>query len=128
MQVSFSRDEYPDHELLFSLPGNRFLLPDDRGIRKHKIVPVFSLRRFRGNIEDPKSPKGFSYGNMKIHSVSTYKNKSTNKRISLDYNLEDNPDLEIGYSKNNGFLKIFSQGISPFIICVKIEAIFWFRI
>ena len=107
MQVSFSRDEYPDHELLFSLPGNRFLLPDDRGIRKHKIVPVFSLRRFRGNIEDPKSPKGFTYGNMKIHSVSTYKNKSTNKRISLDYNIEDNPDLEIGYSKNKGFLKIF---------------------
>ena len=105
MQVRFSSKEYPSHELLFSLPGNRFLFPDDRGIRKHKIVPVFSTRRFTDNIEDPKSPKGFSYGNLEIHSVSTYKNKSSEK-IMLDFNIEQNPDIEVGYSIEKGLLRI----------------------
>ena len=66
MQVSFNKKEYPDNELLFALPGNRFLYPDHRGIRKHKIIPVFSIRRFRESNEDPKSPKGFSFGEMEI--------------------------------------------------------------
>ena len=45
------------------------LAQDKRGIRKHKIVPVFSLRRFEDNFEDPKTPKGFSRGSMGIASV-----------------------------------------------------------
>ena len=72
MQVRFIRKAYPDNELLFALPGNRFLFPDERGIRKHKIVPVFSLNRFQDNLEDPKSPKGFSHGNMEITSVNSF--------------------------------------------------------
>ncbi len=107
MQVRFSRIEYPDHELLFALPGNRFLYPDTRGLRKHKIVPVFSLRRFPDNLEDPKSPKGFSHGNMKILSVITYKDKLATIRKKLDYNIENNPDLEVGYSREQGLLRIF---------------------
>ena len=53
MQVRFTRKAFPKNELIFALPGNRFLAQDDRGTRKHRIVPVFSLRRFQDNFEDP---------------------------------------------------------------------------
>ena len=113
MQVRFSKKGFPDRELLFSLPGNRFFSRDSRGNRKHKIIPVFSVRRFRENNEDPTSPKGFSYGEMKIHSVSSYNNELTNKRITLDYKLENNLEIEIGYSTENGLLRIFiPEGLS----------------
>ena len=72
MQVRFTRNAYPTNELLFSLPGNRFGYPDERGARKHKIVPVFPLKRFQENIEDPKSPTGFSAGSLKVNSVSLF--------------------------------------------------------
>ena len=107
MQVSFYKINFPKNELLFALPGNRFLLPDPRGSRKHRIVPVFSMRSFRENNEDPKSPKGFSYGEMNIHSVSVLKNNKINEREYLEYNLEPNIDLDIGYSVENGLLRIF---------------------
>ncbi len=76
MQVSFSKNKYPDNELKFALPGNRFLSPDNRGTRKHKIVPVFSIQKFRENNEDPKLPKGYSFGEMKVNSVSIIKKKN----------------------------------------------------
>ena len=41
MQVRFTRRAFPKNELIFALPGNRFLAQDDRGTRKHRIVPVF---------------------------------------------------------------------------------------
>ena len=106
MQVRFTRKAYPSHELLFALPGNRFSFPDERGTRKHKIVPVFSLRRFQDNLEDPKSPTGFSPGSLEITSVSTFTPKSTTAMRELDYSLEENPDLEIGYSTAQGILRI----------------------
>ena len=107
MQVRFIRKAYPDNELLFALPGNRFLFPDERGIRKHKIVPVFSLNRFQDNLEDPKSPKGFSPGNMEITSVNSFDPESSKMQRQLSYKLEENPDLEVGYSTSRGLLRIF---------------------
>ncbi len=106
MQVRFTRSSYPENELLFSLPGNRFLAQDERGIRKHKIVPVFSLRRFQDNFEDPKTPKGFSHGSMSIVSVKTLNNHSPNEKRDLQFSLESNPDLEVGYSIDQGLLRI----------------------
>ena len=107
MQVRFTRKAYPDDELLFALPGNRFLFQDERGIRKHRIVPVFSLNRFQDNLEDPKSPTGFSAGNLKITSVNSFHTESVTTQRQLDYKLEDNPDLEVGYSTAQGLLRIF---------------------
>ncbi len=98
MQVRFSRKAYPHDELLFALPGNRFLVPDERGIRKHKIVPVFSLSRFQDNLEDPKTPTGFSPGNLEIKSVNFFDPQSATAQHQLAYKLEENPDLEVGYS------------------------------
>ena len=107
MQVRFIRKAYPDNELLFALPGNRFLFPDERGIRKHKIVPVFSLNRFQDNLEDPKSPKGFSPGNMEITSVNSFDPESSKMQRQLSYKIEENPDLEVGYSTSRALLRIF---------------------
>ncbi|MGY8701054.1 MAG: hypothetical protein ACKVJ3_07845, partial [bacterium] len=107
MQVRFTRKAYPDDELLFALPGNRFLFQDERGIRKHKIVPVFSLNRFQDNLEDPKSPTGFSPGNLKITSVNSFHPESATTLRQLHYKLEENPDLEVGYSTAQGLLRIF---------------------
>ena len=107
MQVRFTRKAYPAHELLFALPGNRFRFPDVRGTRKHKIVPVFSLRRFQDNLEDPKSPTGFSPGNLEITSVNIFTPKSSTGKHKLAYSLEANPDLEVGYSTAKGLLRIF---------------------
>ena len=107
MQVRFTRKAYPHDELLFALPGNRFLVPDERGIRKHKIVPVFSLNRFQDNLEDPKSPTGFSPGNLEIKSVNFFDPQSATAQHQLDYKLEENPDLEVGYSTARGLLRIF---------------------
>jgi len=127
MQVSFSEEKFPSHELLFSLPGNRFLFPDDRGIRKHKIVPVFSKRRFINNLEDPKSPKGFSFGELKIHSVSTFTKNYPSKKIMLDFLLEQNPNVEVGYSIEKGLLRVnlpkkyFDYGIRSEKSLVEIE-------
>jgi len=106
MQVRFTRNAYPTHELLFSLPGNRFNYPDKRGTRKHKIVPVFSLRRFQDNLEDPKTPTGFSTGSLKINSVSAFTQNQSLEKHPLKYSLEQNPDLEVGYSTSNGLLRI----------------------
>ena len=107
MQVRFIRKAYPDDELLFALPGNRFLFPDERGTRKHKIVPVFSLNRFNDNLEDPKFPKGFSPGNMEVTSVNSFGRESSTVQRQLSYKLEENPDLEVGYSTSRGLLRIF---------------------
>ena len=107
MQVRFTRKAYQHDELLFALPGNRFLVPDERGIRKHKIVPVFSLSRFQDNLEDPKSPTGFSPGNLKIKSVNFFDPQSATAHHQLAYKLEENPDLEVGYSTSRGLLRIF---------------------
>jgi len=106
MQVRFTRNSFPKHELLLALPGNRFLNKDERGIRKHKIVPVFSLRRFQDNFEDPKTPKGFSHGSLNINSVKTFSQNSSTKKRDLKFSLEPNPDLEIGYSIDQGLLRI----------------------
>ena len=106
MQVRFTRNAYPTHELLFSLPGNRFNYPDERGTRKHKIVPVFSLKRFQDNLEDPKTPTGFSTGSLKINSVSAFTQNQSIEKHPLKYSLEPNPDLEVGYSTSNGLLRI----------------------
>ena len=106
MQVRFTRNAYPTHELLFSLPVNRFNYPDERGTRKHKIVPVFSLRRFQDNLEDPKTPTGFSTGSLKINSVSAFTQNQSVEKHPLKYSLEPNPDLEVGYSTSNGLLRI----------------------
>ena len=106
MQVRFAYKEYPYGELLFSLPGNRFLYPDNRGIRKHKIVPVFSSNRFQDNLEDPDSPIGFSYGNLKIISVNSLDPLSLLADKALNFELEENPYLEVGYSISKGLLRI----------------------
>jgi len=106
MQVRFTRKAYPHDELLFALPGNRFLVPDERGIRKHKIVPVFSLNRFQDNLEDPKSPTGFSPGNLEITSVNSFDPQSATAQRQLTYKLEENPELEVGYSTSRGLLRI----------------------
>ena len=107
MQVRFTRNAYPKRELLFALPGNRFISPDARGTRKHKIVPVFSLRRFQDNVEDPKSPRGFSPGSLEIKSVLTFMQESTAENRNLKYSLEPNPELEVGYSTVRGLLRVF---------------------
>ena len=104
MQVRFARNAYPAQELLFALPGNRFSFPDVRGTRKHKIVPVFSLRRFHDNLEDPKSPTGFSPGSLEINSVRTFSHEPTAENSKLKFSLEPNPDLAIGYSTARGLL------------------------
>lgn len=106
MQVRFTRKAYPAHELLFALPGNRFSFQDVRGTRKHKIVPVFSLRRFQDNLEDPKSPTGFSHGSLEITSVRMFSSKSEAATQALKYSWEENPDLEIGYSTAKGLLRV----------------------
>ena len=106
MQVRFAQNSFSTNELLFSLPGNRFSYPDERGTRKHKIVPVFSLKRFEDNIEDPKSPIGFSKGSLKIKSVSLLPLIPSVNKQQLKYSLEQNPDLEVGYSTANGLLRI----------------------
>ena len=106
MQVRFTRNAYPEHELLFALPGNRFFAHDSRGIRKHKIVPVFSLRRFQDNFEDPKTPKGFSHGSLNIDSVRTLIPNSSREKHELKFSIEPNPDLEVGYSIDKGLLRI----------------------
>ena len=107
MQVRFTRQAYPDDELLFTLPGNRFLFKDNRGIRKHKIVPVFSLNRFQDNLEDPKSSTGFSAGNLKIISVNLLHPDAAKSKHQLDYKIEENPDMEVGYSTAQGLLRVF---------------------
>jgi len=107
MQVRFTRNAYPTQELLFALPGNRFSFPDVRGTRKHKIVPVFSLRRFQDNLEDPKSPTGFSSGSLEINSVRTFTQEPTAENRKLKYSLEPNPDLEVGYSTVRGLMRVF---------------------
>ena len=107
MQVRFTRNAYPAQELLFALPGNRFSFPDVRGTRKHKIVPVFSLRRFQDNLEDPKSPTGFSPGSLEINSVRTFTQEPTAENRKLKYSLEPNPDLEVGYSTVRGLMRVF---------------------
>ncbi len=106
MQVRFTRRSFPKNELIFALPGNRFLAQDDRGTRKHKIVPVFSLRRFQDNFEDPKTPKGFSRGSLIINSVRTVSPNPSKDKIDLKFSIEPNPDLEIGYSIDRGLLRI----------------------
>ena len=113
MQVRFTRTAYPNNELIFALPGNRFLAQDHRGIRKHKIVPVFSLRRFQDNFEDPKTPKGFSYGSLGISSVRTLSTNSSKEKTELQFTLESNPDLDVGYSIDKGLLKVLLPGDLP---------------
>ena len=113
MQVRFTRSSFPEHELLFALPGNRFLAQDERGIRKHKIVPVFSLRRFQDNFEDPKTPKGFSRGSLSIASVKAFSSNSSTEKRELQFSLEPNPDLEVGYSTDQGLLRVFLPGDLP---------------
>ena len=43
MQVRFRPEGYPPGELLFALPMNRFRMQDERGLRKHRLIPIFSL-------------------------------------------------------------------------------------
>ena len=113
MQVRFTRSAFPKHELLFALPGNRFLAQDDRGTRKHRIVPVFSLRRFQDNFEDPKTPKGFSRGSLSIASVKTVSPNTSKEKLELKFSIEPNPDLEIGYSIDRGLLRILLPETLP---------------
>jgi hypothetical protein len=106
MQVRFNRSAFPDNELLFALPGNRFRKPDERGVRKHKIVPVFSIRRFQDNFEDPKTPTGFSRGSLGVTSVSAHSHNPTAVKLKLKFSIEPNPDLEVGYSTSKGLLRV----------------------
>ena len=113
MQVRFTRRAFPKNELIFALPGNRFLAQDDRGTRKHRIVPVFSLRRFQDNFEDPKTPKGFSRGSLSIDSVRTVSPNTSKEKLELKFSIEPNPDLEIGYSIDRGLLRILLPETIP---------------
>ena len=79
-------------------------------MRKHKIVPVFSLRRFQDNFEDPKTPKGFSRGSLGIASVKACSPNSSTEKRELQFSLEPNPDLEVGYSTDQGLLRVFLPG------------------
>ncbi len=100
MQVRFNPDVYPPHELLFALPMNRFRMPDKRGLRKHRVIPVFALNRYQDEKEDPSFPSGFSPGSINILSVKDSQGKK------LVYSLEANPELETGYSTLHGLLRV----------------------
>ena len=102
MQVRYSPEFYPSGELLLSLPMNRFRTKDPRGLRRHQLVPIFSLERFENDLEDPLFPEGFSEGGINVLSVKDTSGKN------LDYHLESNPDLEKGYSQFHGLLRVMS--------------------
>ncbi|MGA0350826.1 MAG: M1 family aminopeptidase [bacterium] len=100
MQVRYSPEFYPSGELLLSLPMNRFRTKDPRGLRRHQLVPIFSLERYENDLEDPLFPEGFSEGGINVLSVKDASGKN------LDYHLESNPDLEKGYSQLHGLLRV----------------------
>jgi hypothetical protein len=89
-------------EWIFALPMNRFLAPDERGLRRSKQTPIFASSTFSQN-DDPLQPNGFSQGEMIIQSVN-------HDGQELDFRLEDNPNIEVGYSVRNGLLRIANTG------------------
>ena len=101
MQVRFPYDSRPATQRILLLPMNRFQARDSRGIRRHRLVPVFAQDRFTDNSQDPLFPFGFHSGGTLIHAVRTQTG------VELPFELAPNPEVEIGYSPDDGLLRIF---------------------
>ncbi len=101
MQVRFPSDSPPASERIFLLPMNRFRKPDSRGIRRHRLVPVFAQDRFTDNNQDPLFPTGFHSGGTLIQAVRNAQGQA------LPFELTANPQVEIGYSPQEGLLHVF---------------------
>lgn len=89
-------------EVLFALPMNRFTEPDARGLRRPKETPIFAKNSFSDN-DDPLLPNGFQPGNLEILRVREGDQE-------LAFQLEDNPQLEVGFSPTRGLLRIQTSG------------------
>ncbi len=105
--LTYSPEHYPQNELLFALPMNRFRAPDVRGPRNILQAPVFSLDSFRRIEDDPLFPSGFNPGKISIHSVTDIHGNP------LEHQIRDNPDMIIGFSTEKGLLSVQTQGALP---------------
>jgi hypothetical protein len=117
MKVSVSTDQSLQPQWVFALPMNRFVAPDPRGPRRIDIPPVFSRDDYRKAQEDPLFPKGFSQGKMTVHSVKDIYGQK------LSFQVLENPDLPVGYSTQDGLLKVQAPLTPESTVVIEFETL-----
>lgn len=107
MQVRLPEEALAGSSVPLLLPMNRFRQPDPRGARRHRVVPVFAQDRYTDNDQDPLFPKGFSPGRMSVHTVRDALGSP------VPFELRENPDLEVGFSTEQGILHVLPSTTLP---------------